>query len=64
MEKLLWPAWVDISLGLGGIVFALWSMDRRRKGKSMSKGSAAPDTGLFWFGMALLAFGVIRIAVS
>ena len=64
MERLLWPPWVDLLLGLSGIVFALWSMDRRRKGKPMSPGSEKPDQGLFWFGLALVVFGVIRIGFS
>lgn len=60
MEALIWPAWVDISLGGLGIAGALWSIGRRRAGKPMHPDAAKADKGLLLFSLAMVIVGAIR----
>jgi hypothetical protein len=60
MSGLLWPAWVDITLGGLGIVFALWSISRRQDGKPMYPGARKADVGLLVFGVLMIVIGAAR----
>lgn len=60
MEALIWPAWVDISLGGLGIIAALWSIGRRKAGKPMHPDAAKADVGLLVFGLAMVVVGALR----
>ena len=56
----VWPAWVEIVAGGLGIAFALWSIDRRRQGKSMHPDAAKADVGLLALSALLVLIGAVR----
>jgi hypothetical protein len=60
MIGLLWPAWVDITLGGLGVIAALWSIGRRRDGKPLHPDAGKADTGLLVFGVLLVLVGALR----
>lgn len=61
MASSLWPPWIEIAAGGCGVAFALWSIGRRRGGRPMHPDAKKADVGLLWFGVALVAIGVVRV---
>lgn len=51
---------IEIVAGALGVIFALWSIGRRRAGKPMHPDAAKADIGLLIFGAALILIGAAR----
>lgn len=60
MDLLVWPPWIEISLGGVGVGLALWSIGRRRAGEPMHPHAAKADIGLLLFGALLALVGAVR----
>ena len=60
VTALMWPAWIEITLGGLGIILALWSIGRRRAGRPMYPDARKADVGLLAFGVLLVVIGAIR----
>jgi hypothetical protein len=60
MEQLLFPPELQAILGIGGMSFALWSIQRRREGKPMHPDAAKSDRWLLVFSVIMVAVGVWR----
>lgn len=61
VSGLMWSPFVEITAGGCGIIFALWSIGRRRAGKPMDPGAKKADVGLLIFGVLLLLVGAVRM---
>lgn len=57
----MWSPFVEITAGACGVIFALWSIGRRRDGKSMHPGARKADVGLLVFGVLLVLVGAVRM---
>ncbi len=60
LDGLLWPAWIEITVGGLGLIFALWSIGRRQAGKPMHPDAAKADGWLAVFSILIILVGAIR----
>lgn len=60
MEELLFPPELQAILGILGVSFALWSIQRRREGKAMHPDAAKSDTWLLIFSVLMVGVGLWR----
>ncbi len=58
---MMWSPFVEITAGGCGIIFALWSIGRRRAGKPMHPDAKKADVGLLVLGVLLVVVGVVRM---
>jgi len=60
MERLLFPPELQAILGILGVSFALWSIQRRREGKTTHPDAAKSDTWLLIFSVLMVGVGLWR----
>lgn len=58
---MMWSPFLEITAGGCGIIFALWSIGRRRAGKPMHPDGKKADVGLLVFGALLVLVGAVRM---
>ncbi len=58
----MWSPFVEITAGGCGVIFALWSIGRRRDGKPMHPDARKADGGLLVFGLLLVLVGAVRMS--
>lgn len=56
----MWPPFIEITAGGLGVIFALWSIERRMAGKPMHPDARKADVWLLVFSLLMVAVGAVR----